>query len=45
MDSKTMTAAEAAKELGIDAETAEENGLTGETVGELSNGKGEDEDE
>ena len=44
MDEKKLTVAEAAAELGI-AGTADEAEVTAETVEELTNGKGDDEDE
>lgn len=45
MEAKTKTPEEVAKELGIDTEGAGDLQLTEETLGEMSNGKGDDEDE
>lgn len=42
---KTLTSTEVAAELGIDAADTEGLNLTAETLEELTNGKGEDEDE
>lgn len=44
MEGKEKTPAEVAKELGIDPESAEELRLNGETLDELTGGKGDDDE-